>query len=133
VSVRDDAITYFLAGDATYTEANLLTDRVDAVTYNPAVARDAAGNQDFRQPRANDTTPLTRPRGARPAGKSHRTLTGIVALLVSSSEYWPLWAPARRVLILRPRRHLQESATDRQECQRSQRPLVDMGPRRKLD
>jgi N-acyl homoserine lactone hydrolase len=39
VIVRDDAITYFLAGDATYTEANLLADRVDGVTYNPAVSR----------------------------------------------------------------------------------------------
>jgi N-acyl homoserine lactone hydrolase len=38
VIIRDDSITYFLAGDATYTEANLLADRVDGVTYNPAIS-----------------------------------------------------------------------------------------------
>jgi N-acyl homoserine lactone hydrolase len=38
VIVRGDDITYFLAGDATYTEANLRADRVDGVTYNPALS-----------------------------------------------------------------------------------------------
>ncbi len=38
VIVRGDGITYFLAGDATYTEANLLAERVDGVTYDPAVS-----------------------------------------------------------------------------------------------
>jgi N-acyl homoserine lactone hydrolase len=38
VIVRGEGITYFLAGDATYTEADLRDDRVDGVTYNPAVS-----------------------------------------------------------------------------------------------
>jgi len=38
VVVRAGDITYFLAGDATYTQANLLADEVDGVTYNPAIS-----------------------------------------------------------------------------------------------
>jgi glyoxylase-like metal-dependent hydrolase (beta-lactamase superfamily II) len=38
VIVRDDKFAYFLSGDATYTEANLRADRVDGVTYNPAIS-----------------------------------------------------------------------------------------------
>jgi glyoxylase-like metal-dependent hydrolase (beta-lactamase superfamily II) len=38
VIVRDDDVTYFLAGDATYTQANLRDELVDGVTNNPAVS-----------------------------------------------------------------------------------------------
>jgi len=38
VIVRDADITYFLAGDATYTEADLRGDRVDGVTHDPAAS-----------------------------------------------------------------------------------------------
>jgi N-acyl homoserine lactone hydrolase len=38
VIVPDDGVTFFLAGDATYTEANLRADRVDGVTYDPSVS-----------------------------------------------------------------------------------------------
>lgn len=36
VVVRGDNVTYFLAGDATYTEANLRAEKADGVTYDPA-------------------------------------------------------------------------------------------------
>lgn len=38
VVVRGEDVTYFLAGDATYTQDNLRHDRVDGVTYNPALS-----------------------------------------------------------------------------------------------
>jgi glyoxylase-like metal-dependent hydrolase (beta-lactamase superfamily II) len=38
VIVRDDDVAYFLAGDATYAQADLLADRVDGVTYDPAAS-----------------------------------------------------------------------------------------------
>ncbi|MGE3146616.1 MAG: N-acyl homoserine lactonase family protein [Pseudorhodoplanes sp.] len=38
VVVRDDDITYFLAGDATYDEANLRDEKADGVTNDPATA-----------------------------------------------------------------------------------------------
>ena len=38
VVVRDDAVTYFLAGDATYSQDNLLAERTDGVTNDPATA-----------------------------------------------------------------------------------------------
>ncbi len=38
VVVRGEDVTYFLAGDATYAEANLRADEVDGVTYNPALS-----------------------------------------------------------------------------------------------
>lgn len=36
VIVRADGVTWFLAGDATYSEANLLAEKTDGVTNNPA-------------------------------------------------------------------------------------------------
>jgi glyoxylase-like metal-dependent hydrolase (beta-lactamase superfamily II) len=39
VVVRGDDITWFLAGDATYSEANLRADRTDGVTNDPALSR----------------------------------------------------------------------------------------------
>jgi len=36
VIVRADGVSYFLAGDATYSEANLLAEKTDGVTNNPA-------------------------------------------------------------------------------------------------
>lgn len=36
VIVRADDVTYFLAGDATYSEANLIAEKTDGVTNNPA-------------------------------------------------------------------------------------------------
>ena len=36
VIVRSDGVTWFLAGDATYSEANLLAEKTDGVTNNPA-------------------------------------------------------------------------------------------------
>lgn len=38
VIVRGDDVTYFLAGDATYSEANLRDDRTDGVTNDPALS-----------------------------------------------------------------------------------------------
>jgi len=38
VIVRGDDMTYFLAGDATYTQANLLAEQTDGVTNDPATA-----------------------------------------------------------------------------------------------
>ena len=38
VIVRAEGITYFLAGDATYSQANLLAERTDGVTNDPATA-----------------------------------------------------------------------------------------------
>lgn len=38
IVVRGDDITYFLAGDATYTEANLRAGKADGVTFNPALS-----------------------------------------------------------------------------------------------
>ncbi len=38
VIVRDDDVTYFLAGDATYSEENLRDEKTDGVTNNPATA-----------------------------------------------------------------------------------------------
>jgi glyoxylase-like metal-dependent hydrolase (beta-lactamase superfamily II) len=38
VVVRDDDVTYFLAGDATYSQDNLLTEKTDGVTNDPATA-----------------------------------------------------------------------------------------------
>ena len=38
VVVRDEGATYFLAGDATYAEANLRAERTDGVTNDPATA-----------------------------------------------------------------------------------------------
>ncbi|HMO30136.1 N-acyl homoserine lactonase family protein [Enterovirga sp.] len=38
VVVRDDDVTYFLAGDATYSQDNLRADRTDGVTNDPATA-----------------------------------------------------------------------------------------------
>lgn len=38
VVVRADGVTWFLAGDATYSEANLLAEKTDGVTNNPAEA-----------------------------------------------------------------------------------------------
>ncbi len=38
VIVRADDVTWFLAGDATYSEANLLAEKTDGVTNNPAEA-----------------------------------------------------------------------------------------------
>jgi len=40
VIVRDQAVTYFLAGDATYHEANLRAEKADGVTNNPQVSID---------------------------------------------------------------------------------------------
>lgn len=38
VIVRDDDITYFIAGDATYTEENLRAEKADGVTNDPALS-----------------------------------------------------------------------------------------------
>lgn len=38
VVVRAEDVTYFLAGDATYSEANLLSEKTDGVTNDPATA-----------------------------------------------------------------------------------------------
>lgn len=38
VIVRDDDVTYFIAGDATYSQANLIAERTDGVTNDPATA-----------------------------------------------------------------------------------------------
>ncbi|MGE7469174.1 MBL fold metallo-hydrolase [Bosea sp. NPDC003192] len=38
VVVRDDDVTYFLAGDATYSQDNLLAEKTDGVTNDPATA-----------------------------------------------------------------------------------------------
>ena len=38
VVVRDDDVTYFIAGDATYSEANLAAGKTDGVTNDPATA-----------------------------------------------------------------------------------------------
>ena len=38
VIVRGDGVTWFLAGDATYSQANLLAERTDGVTNDPATA-----------------------------------------------------------------------------------------------
>jgi len=38
VIVRDDRVTYFLAGDATYSQTNLLAGKTDGVTNDPATA-----------------------------------------------------------------------------------------------
>jgi N-acyl homoserine lactone hydrolase len=40
VIVRDQSITYFLAGDATYNEANLRAEKADGVTNNPQLSID---------------------------------------------------------------------------------------------
>ena len=40
VIVRGDDMTYFLAGDATYSQENLLAGRTDGVTNDPALARE---------------------------------------------------------------------------------------------
>ena len=39
VVVRGEGITYFFAGDATYTEDNLRAEQTDGVTYDPALSR----------------------------------------------------------------------------------------------
>ena len=38
VIVRAEGITYFLAGDATYSQVNLLAEKTDGVTNDPATA-----------------------------------------------------------------------------------------------
>lgn len=38
VIVRGEGVTYFLAGDATYSQANLLAGQTDGVTNDPATA-----------------------------------------------------------------------------------------------
>lgn len=38
VVARGEGVTYFLAGDATYNEANLRAEQADGVTYDPAVS-----------------------------------------------------------------------------------------------
>jgi glyoxylase-like metal-dependent hydrolase (beta-lactamase superfamily II) len=38
VVVRTEGLTYFLAGDATYTLDNLRQEKVDGVTYDPNVS-----------------------------------------------------------------------------------------------
>jgi glyoxylase-like metal-dependent hydrolase (beta-lactamase superfamily II) len=38
VVVRDDKVTYFFAGDATYSEDNLRSEQADGVTYDPALS-----------------------------------------------------------------------------------------------
>ncbi len=38
VVVRDEGITYFLAGDASYSQDNLRAEKADGVTYDPAVS-----------------------------------------------------------------------------------------------
>ena len=38
VVVRGEGVTYFFAGDATYEQADLAADRVDGVTYDPAIS-----------------------------------------------------------------------------------------------
>ena len=38
VIIRDEGVTFFLAGDATYSEANLRAERTDGVTNDPATA-----------------------------------------------------------------------------------------------
>lgn len=38
VVVRAENITYFLAGDAVYNEANLRAEKADGVTYDPAIS-----------------------------------------------------------------------------------------------
>lgn len=38
VVVRDDDVTYFLAGDATYSQENLRAERTDGVTNDPSTA-----------------------------------------------------------------------------------------------
>lgn len=38
IVVRGEGVTYFLAGDATYTESNLRDGKVDGVTYDPALS-----------------------------------------------------------------------------------------------
>lgn len=38
VVARGDGVTYFFAGDATYEQADLAANRVDGVTYNPAIS-----------------------------------------------------------------------------------------------
>jgi N-acyl homoserine lactone hydrolase len=38
VVVRGEGVTYFFAGDATYTEANLRDEKADGVTYDPVVS-----------------------------------------------------------------------------------------------
>jgi glyoxylase-like metal-dependent hydrolase (beta-lactamase superfamily II) len=38
VIVRGEGVTYFFAGDATYEQADLAADRVDGVTYDPAIS-----------------------------------------------------------------------------------------------
>ena len=40
VVVRDAGISCFLAGDATYTQANLANEEVDGVTYDPALSKE---------------------------------------------------------------------------------------------
>lgn len=40
VIVRGENVTWLLAGDATYTQANLRDDKVDGVTYDPALSLD---------------------------------------------------------------------------------------------
>lgn len=39
VVVRDAGLSYFLAGDATYTQGNLANEEVDGVTYDPALSK----------------------------------------------------------------------------------------------
>jgi hypothetical protein len=36
--LRDERVTYFLAGDATYTEGNLRAEKADGVTFDPALS-----------------------------------------------------------------------------------------------
>ena len=38
VVVRAENVTYFLAGDAVYNEANLRSEKADGVTYDPAIS-----------------------------------------------------------------------------------------------
>jgi glyoxylase-like metal-dependent hydrolase (beta-lactamase superfamily II) len=40
VVVRDDNVSYFIAGDASYNEENLGQERTDGVTYDPKVSLD---------------------------------------------------------------------------------------------
>jgi N-acyl homoserine lactone hydrolase len=37
-ALRDDSVTYFFAGDATYSEENLRAERTDGVTNDPQTA-----------------------------------------------------------------------------------------------
>ena len=80
VIVRDADITYFLAGDATYTEANLRADRVDGVTYDPSVSlATLRAIKAFAARGADDPPPLARSGWTCPPGEPHHALTCQIA------------------------------------------------------